>query len=410
MITFSLKQPGTRQPDKVKRKLQQSETLIYIHVNHGGRSVKMSTGMKIKPTDWNNVAHRARKGAFSSEAINRHLDKLEIRAKETVIGMIAEHGRVLPEDLRREMESVLPGIRGRETFVEFCKRYAAESKPNPATAKLYETTIRHLKKYSGSKDFSDINEAWLNRYVEYLNGKGLAKNTVGKNIRYIKLFLNAATDAGVNKNMAYKTRRFKNPAEETESIYLTEAELLRIYGHDQLPPYLDRARDLFIVGAFTGLRFSDFTKIRPEAITSGMITVKTQKTEQSIIIPVHWVVGQIIEKYAGHLPPPISNQKLNEYLKLIVARAGIKEKVIKYRTQGGVRTGETFEKWELVTTHTARRSFATNAYIAGLPTISIMKITGHRSERSFMKYIRISQQENAVAASAHPFFQPPGTW
>ena len=55
-------------------------------------------------------------------------------------------------------------------------------------------------------------------------------------------------------------------------------------------------------------------------------------------------------------------------------------------------------------TYTARRSFATNAYLAGLPPISIMKITGHKTESSFMKYIKISEKENAIQLKGHEFF------
>jgi len=74
------------------------------------------------------------------------------------------------------------------------------------------------------------------------------------------------------------------------------------------------------------------------------------------------------------------------------------------KTKGGLRVDRKYKKHELITVHTARRSFATNMYMADVPTISIMKITGHRTEKSFLKYIRISQEDNANKLMNHPFF------
>lgn len=75
------------------------------------------------------------------------------------------------------------------------------------------------------------------------------------------------------------------------------------------------------------------------------------------------------------------------------------------RTKGGMRQTRVLEKWQLITTHTARRSFATNAFLAGVPTISIMKITGHKSELVFMHYIKISSEQNALLMLEHDHFK-----
>ena len=113
---------------------------------------------------------------------------------------------------------------------------------------------------------------------------------------------------------------------------------------------------------------------------------------------------EIINKYHGSLPAVISNQKMNDYLKEIGEKAKIKDTVKTAITKGGKTENSINEKFELITTHTARRSFATNAYLMDVPSISIMKITGHKTESSFMKYIRISQEDNANKLISHPFF------
>jgi len=111
-----------------------------------------------------------------------------------------------------------------------------------------------------------------------------------------------------------------------------------------------------------------------------------------------------LKKYDGIPPYDISNQKMNEYLKELGELAEMNENILLSSTKGGKKKSETFKKSELITVHTARRSFATNAFVMNVPSISIMKITGHKTEKAFLKYIKISQEENANKLSNHPFF------
>ena len=111
----------------------------------------------------------------------------------------------------------------------------------------------------------------------------------------------------------------------------------------------------------------------------------------------------IIKRYNG-FPKGKANQHLNREIKHIAKAAGIKGSIVLTRTQGGKKVSTTYQKWELVTTHTARRSFATNLYKAGIPAINIMKITGHRNVGTFMKYIKIDAEENAELLSKHKLF------
>ena len=168
---------------------------------------------------------------------------------------------------------------------------------------------------------------------------------------------------------------------------------------------IDRVRDMFLVGCYTGLRFSDLSQLKIENIQKGkrVIKVRTQKTEETVVIPIGSVVNRLIEKYDGHFPV-ISNDKMNEYLKEVGEKATLKEKEIIY-TKGGKRKREVYKKWELITVHTARRSFATNAFLQGVPSISIMKITGHRTEKNFLQYIKITQEDNANKLIDHLFFR-----
>jgi len=115
---------------------------------------------------------------------------------------------------------------------------------------------------------------------------------------------------------------------------------------------------------------------------------------------------KVFKKYDGNLPLVLSNQKFNEYIKLVGREAGLTNPVPVSKTKGGLRVDTTAEKCDLITSHTCRRSFASNAYMADIPTLSIMKITGHKTERAFLNYIRITPEENAEKLRMHAFFSP----
>jgi integrase len=232
-------------------------------------------------------------------------------------------------------------------------------------------------------------------------------NTVGTRIKILKTFLSNAEDAGLPVIGDYKKKSFAKPSEETEAVYLNESELTAMYRVNfEKSKKLDRVRDLFLIGAYTGLRFSDLSKLNKDNVSSDIISVRTLKTGAVVDIPIHPVIRSILGKYEGCMPKIPSNQKFNDYIKEVVKRAGINEPVRVDETKGDLTIKKSEPKYRLVTSHTARHSFATNAYLGDVPAISIMKITGHRTEGAFMKYIKISSEDNARKLLKHDFFSP----
>ena len=125
-----------------------------------------------------------------------------------------------------------------------------------------------------------------------------------------------------------------------------------------------------------------------------MVEITTQKTGEQVTIPFNPELGHLLNKYKFN-PPKISSQKMNDYLKELCSFAGMTEKVLVVTNKAGKREENQVEKYKLITTHVARRSFATNVFLLGVPAINIMKITGHTTERQFMAYIRIDGRLNA---------------
>lgn len=137
---------------------------------------------------------------------------------------------------------------------------------------------------------------------------------------------------------------------------------------------------------------------------SDSIRIQTTKTGTKVVIPIHWVVQEILDR-GFDFETKMYDQKINAYIKEVGKAAGICDSVMINRNIGGHPVQEVHPKYELITTHTARRSFATNAYKAGIPTIAIMKITGHTRETTFLRYIKVSEDENAEMLKNHDFFK-----
>ena len=198
---------------------------------------------------------------------------------------------------------------------------------------------------------------------------------------------------------------YKFTLDEVSSIYLTSEEIQKIHNL-KIKDKTSVVRDLFVIGCCTGLRFSDYSKLTKANIQNGSISIKTQKTGAKVILPVHWMITEIISRNGDSIPKlEHSQQNFNKVIKNIAKKAGINSEVLVERMQGNDRIRKKVKKYSLVCTHTARRSFATNMYLTGIPTAKIMLFTGHQTEESFFKYIRIGKQENAKELSEHPFFK-----
>ena len=261
---------------------------------------------------------------------------------------------------------------------------------------LKETFNNFCKQEGKEYDFEDIDSIFYNKFVSYLiTEKKYSVNTYGRAIKFFKTILYDASNKGINKNFAF-IKSLQGITEQADSVYLSETELQKIYDLNlSARPHLDRVRDMFLIGCWTGLRFSDFSEIKPEDIRGNRIRVLTQKTKQRVTIPANLVVKSIFKKYNYQLPEAISNQRFNEYIKAVVKVAEINELYVKRITKEGETQKISKAKFEFVGTHTARRSFATNMFLKGVPSSLIMGITGHVTEKEFLKYIKVDEEQKA---------------
>jgi integrase len=412
----------------LKRATGKEDTSIFFLLNHGlykivsGKKkyfpLKYYTDESINPTFWNTNTGRAKETKKFPQypEFNARLQDIEDTALSVLRRLQNDNKTTTNDIIKSEFDKIWKYNKNQTNtmpesmeFIQYIEHFIKTSNNKESTKKSYRVVLRDIKEYQTDQNiqltFAKIDIDFYNDFVKFLKSKNSAPNTIGTRIKILKTFLSNAKEAGLPVIDDYKKKAFAKPKEETEAVYLTESELMNIYNLNLVrKPKLDRVRDLFLIGAYTGLRFSDLSQLNKDNITEDEITIRTIKTGASVVIPLHPVVRSILSKYDNNLPKIPSNQKFNDYVKEVAMIANIDEPVKVEQTKGDFSTKRSEPKYNLVTSHTARRSFATNAYLNDVPSISIMKITGHKTESAFMKYIKISSEDNARKLKIHKFF------
>jgi integrase len=274
------------------------------------------------------------------------------------------------------------------------------------TKNHYQQVLNNFKDFEGKNKvkLADISNELLDKFSIYLSDeKSYAEQTTKRKIGRIKFFCQRAEseNLGVNKN--YKERIFvKEEETEYKQPYLNEEEINKIFkfdfSHDEV---MDNVRDNFVVGLWSGLRVSDFlTRLDVSNIENGFIKIKTKKTSTKVTIPIHSQVAAILKKRNGKLPSKISEQKFNDKIKIIAQLCDIDEEMI-----GGVMKTDpktkikrkvvgTYKKWELISSHVCRRSFATNLF-GKVPNKTLLDVCGWANEEMLFNYNKQTSMESA---------------
>ncbi|MFN8291616.1 MAG: phage integrase SAM-like domain-containing protein [Chitinophagaceae bacterium] len=413
-------------------------SLIYLQFKYNGHRLVFSFGQSIHPKNWNYNKQRVKNNRETTSdgdhLLNDLLDSLEQLCEKSYKAEL-KNGVPTPGRLKeylidfinqnktsKQDRSTLFNLIDRFISGEILKRDGKEK--SRGSINNYKTVKLHLqafeKKYRYPIDFNTITLEFFGKYVSFLRKevehtpyrsdfhekkvykKGLSNNTIAKDISLIKAFMGEAVDLGYTDNYQFRHKKFSFSEEQSDAVYLTEHEIIKLYRHDfSFNKKLERARDLFVFGCFVGLRYSDYSDIKPENIVQidgeHFIKVKTKKTGDVVIIPCNPVVMDIFNRYKdspNKLPRAFSGQKFNDYIKDVCRLAGFVE-------TGRLATNMEKPLFNCVSSHTARRSFATNFYLQGFPTIDLMKITGHKTEKAFLTYIRVSKLDSAKRLSQH---------
>ncbi len=382
---------------------------------HLGQRVyfKYPTGEKILPENWD-INKKQPKGVLSKKAIFRENRVIWEQIKrypafyEHLLNTYKLSGETLNKEKLKyefdkefkliEIEEKKKGVV--EAYDEFIQEMKDQQEFTSNTIKNQTNMRNLLVKFKRDKkyilEFETLNISFYNKYKAWArkdtkDKKKHQNNTIGRNISALKTFLKWASENGYNKFDNYK--EFEKPSAPTNSFALNENELFQLYNHDLSEnKRLEKVRDLFCLGAFTGLRFSDYSNISKKNISGEFIVLTQKKTKAKISIPLNYYSKQILEKYNFNMPT-ISNQNLNKYIKEACKVADISSEIYTVEFVGKNRFEETFFKWQKISSHTARRTFASIAMSKGANPFAVMRITGHKKIETFMNYVNITENQ-----------------
>ena len=384
---------------RYQKKKNTKKGVIRLDFSYGTNRLRYVFGLSTEEKLWSKAKQRFKSSASNSLELNQRLSFI---AKETIsIYYELINSNISPsnEMLKEKIKEKISGKSNKLSFYDYVDEFIERSRNTKKvnTISEYGYTLRDLKafeKYSRRRiDWETLDMKFYDAYMDYqYNVKGNSQNLFGKRIKTIKTFLNDAYERGINKHLMYKG--FKVLQLETDAIYLNEEELNKIYKLDlKKNKRLERVRDLFIVECNTGLRYQDLMTITKENVLKDSIRIKVSKTGQTLNTLLLPITQKILKKYNYNLPK-ISNVNYNLYIKEIGELAGINDSITKDTYKSGKAISFKRKKYQLITTHTARRSFATNMYKSGYSPVMIMSITGHKKESTFLKYIRITNEES----------------
>ncbi|MTB51919.1 tyrosine-type recombinase/integrase [Lewinella sp. W8] len=361
---------------------------IKIYIQSGKTKRWKKTPFYCKPSEWDSRAGKMKTSVPLANKINAALAKLVNEEKGKLIGSNSS----LIELINR--------------YIEDCK--AGREDLRPGTWKKFITLRNHLNRYAVSKglndiSFEDIDLTFYDAFTQHLRENGCGRAGVGGVIKVLKKFMHLGLDRGLHENRAFQTKSFvAEKVRPANKIYLTPDEIeslarLNLKGR----PGLARERDRFLVSYYLVLRYSDSVLINRGSIINHDGTAYYQntavKTGTTSIVPIKPVALEIIKRNDYDLSGD-TNQEANRKLKVLSAMAGINQDMSK--------PGEGhLPKSALVTTHTARRSAATNLHLAGVPLSEIMQLGGWKYEATLKQYLLAGGIRLAELSAKRDFFQ-----
>lgn len=397
----------------LRKKDSNGFSTIFLYVSANGQRVYYSTGIKVKEKDWS----KQTMCCINDVETNNQLKKYDSLAGDYVAWL----GTDTPtnENLKNFINNTLKvtittkGLKPKtepKTFFSIIDKFIADA-PNRLNSNGEKICSRRVQMYVYEKQalkafekkigckltFEDFDKQMITDFQTFITNKGLANNTVVRYIRFLFVFFRYAEDThGIKVNQAF--RKYKTHTNRKDSVVLNEREINQIWDYVPTTQCEANVRKLFLIGLHTGLRFSDYNTLKDANIDidNQIITTIQNKTGQRVVLPLHPKLGEMLQN--EELPRPISNEKFNVYVKKMMQKIGFNKLCEIKKIIGGKRVIEYKEKWELISSHTARRSFATNLYKAGINPKLIMMCTGHKDLDTFMHYIILDDEDklNAV--------------
>lgn len=373
---------------------------IRLVVSHNGKQYKKCTGLTIDPSLWNKDA-KSLPAKCRDRRVYEKLRLVHLRASEKEVWVETD------ADVPRVMEYAITGVMPEKkpdgprplSFWEYFWEWATRESTQVRQKKL---CYHNIEKFMGKDfDWKDVDSAFHFRLVQKMQKAGFGINYQWKTVSQLKTVMNEGRKLKYHSNLDYQD--FKTKREDPDTVYLTADEVERIWDYQPKGELDRKARDLFLLGVWSCARFSDYSRLSEDMIWDNAIHFTQVKTSSSVIVPASHRLLEILKRNGGKAPH-LAQQHLNEWIKRICREVGIDEKVDVTSYDGIRHKTERKHKWELVSSHTARRTGITLLYMTGIPLQQVMLISGHKDQDSIRHYLRLSKEENATMLMDNPFF------
>lgn len=413
-----------------KREDKRGDSQIRVSISIARDRFQSTIGYSISKPKWNDATEKVRQGCSNAkgvtyDVINSRIKEIEAYFSDYEID--CKRGKVEVVNIRNEWNENFgrrkqPVVK--ETIFdrldEFVLEQGTENSWSKSVYNKFKTLKKHFIAFNRDLSFEYFTKDGLNEFVDYLNtvqigGKktkdqdtrvyGMKNSSIKRQIGFVKWFLRWATEKGYNTEMSFQKYKPKIKSVPTKVVFLEWEELMTVYNYPipEENEALDRVRDVFCFCCFTSLRYSDVANLRRSNVYADHIEVTTVKTHDNLSIDLNDYSKAILKKYDNEsFPdnlalPVISNQKTNAHLKELGQMCEINEMITITYYKGNRRFDEEYPKYALMSTHTARRTFISNALMMGIPPQVVMKWTGHSDYSAMKPYIDIADKAKADA-------------
>ncbi|MCB0843212.1 MAG: site-specific integrase [Bacteroidetes bacterium] len=386
--------------------------------------LKYSTGEKVFRKNWDATLQIAKAGVNLPQPEVDKTNAVLRKLKDAALEIVQTDRLISVDNFKRELDYVIgladrPKSKSDTTLLEYVRKYIEKSTKHPRTIKKYQGVQNHLKRFQEYRgkvitfdqinlEFAEEFEQWLYKHTDVSS-----QTTLSKVIQILKEFVRDAYENGYHQSTSFQSRKFAVPRVKTSKQYLELDELEKLAKHNfESDMQLEQVRDLWVIAAYTGLRYSDFSRLKKKHIIHedgiDMIQMETYKgrrtkADPEVIIPILPDLKRLLEKYNFEAPNPFPTNKnqdshatmMNRYIKQVCERAGLNRMVVNKSSVKGELVSENVPLHQCVTNHTARYTFI-NIMLNDfeISPLELSKITG-QSLRVLMEYERGDKQKNA---------------
>ncbi|MEJ6792894.1 MAG: phage integrase SAM-like domain-containing protein, partial [Lacinutrix sp.] len=279
-----------------------------------------------------------------------------------------------------------------ELYSEFLKEKKQQGTVTARTLQKYNVVFLKYKSFCAkqfkSHKIKDLDDNFYVAFLAYLRHKDkLNDNTLARYLTFFKTFVIWCNRKGFDVNNDYTNVSVKKYQSDDVALNSKEVEILEnadLNGSDE------KARDLFLIGVYSGQRFSDYSVFERADIQGDFIIKRSEKTENHSIIPLHDKLKNLLDKYDWRLPK-ISSQKFNVRMQSVCKDLGFDNEIKKTTYRGSQKTIELLPLWKMVASHTARRTYITLMAEKGMADHFIMAVTGIKDAKTLSKYKKLNK-------------------